>query len=157
MGVRLNEILSVPAEEGASGEQDEWIELYNAGSTAVDMGGWSLDDGEVGSAPYRIPDGTVLQPGAFALFYGRQTGIALDDEGGVVRLLGPDDAVVESVVFGSLGPNASYSRDEGGGWHADWPPSPGAPNLPGQVAAIRPGSATDPFDLKSRQVLADGP
>jgi len=157
VSVRLNEILSVPAQEDASGEPDEWIELYNAGSTAVDLGGWFLDDGEGGSAPYPIPGGTVLQPGAFALFYGRQTGVVLDDEGDAVRLLGPDGAAVDDVAFGGLAPNASYSRDEGGAWHADWPPSPGAPNLPGQVASMGPGSAADVFDLKSRQVLANGP
>jgi hypothetical protein len=33
------------------------------------------------------------------------------------------------VAFSGLGPDASYSRDEAGTWHADWTPSPGAPNV----------------------------
>jgi hypothetical protein len=38
--------------------------------------------------------------------------------------------VVDRAVFDTLPGDASYSRDEAGSWHADWPPSPGAPNLP---------------------------
>jgi hypothetical protein len=122
--------LPIPAQDGIIDEFDEWIELYNAGSSAVDLGGWFVDDGEGDGQPYRIPEGTVLLPGAFTLFHGRVTGVALDDAGDTVRLLDPDGAVVEVVTFGQLAPNASYSRDEVGVWHADWPPSPGAPNQP---------------------------
>jgi hypothetical protein len=128
--VRLNEILPVPAQDGIIDEFDEWVELYNAGSSAVDLGGWFLDDGEGDSDPYRMPEGTVLPSGGFILFHGRTTGVVLDDTGDAVRLLDPDGAVVEAVAFGQLAPNASYSRDEVNVWHADWPPSPGAPNQP---------------------------
>jgi hypothetical protein len=128
--VRLNEILPVPAQDGIIDEFDEWVELYNAGSSAVDLGGWFLDDGEGDSDPYRMPEGTVFPSGAFILFHGRTTGVVLDDAGDAVRLLDPDGAVVEAVAFGQLAPNASYSRDEVNVWHTDWPPSPGAPNQP---------------------------
>jgi hypothetical protein len=128
--VRLNEILPVPAQDGIIDEFDEWVELYNAGSSAVDLDGWSLDDGEGGSEPYRIPAGTILPAGVYALFHGRTTGVALDDVGDMVRLLDPNGAVVDAVAFGQLAPNASYSRDDYNVWHADWPPSPGAPNQP---------------------------
>jgi hypothetical protein len=63
------------------GEPDEWIELYNAGSSALHLEGSSLDDGEGGSEPYRMPEGTVLPPGGFVLFYGRTTAVVLDDRG----------------------------------------------------------------------------
>jgi hypothetical protein len=128
--VRLNEILPVPAQDGIIDEIDEWVELYNAGSTAVDLGGWFLDDSEGGSEAYRMPEGTVIPPGAFMLFHGRTTGVTLDDTGDLVRLLDSDGVLLDKVVFGPLAPNASYSRDEDGVWHTDWPPSPRAPNLP---------------------------
>ena len=133
--VRLNEILPVPAAmdwdgDGTASEQDEWIELYNGGTSAVDLGGWALDDGAAGSKSYRIPAGTALQAGAFAVFYRRETGLALSDEGGELRLFGPDGAVVDVVTFGALDLDASYSRNDGGTWHTDWPPSPGEPNQP---------------------------
>jgi len=134
-GARLNEILPVPAPldrngDGVLDELDEWIELYNAGSGPVDLGGWLLDDGEGGSVPYQIPEGVVLQSDAFVLFYGRDTGVVLDDGGDDVRLLEPDGALVDAVTFDHLAPNASYSRGADGTWHSDWPPSPGVPNLP---------------------------
>jgi hypothetical protein len=72
----------------------------------------------------------VLQPGAFAVFGGRETSIVLDDSGDTVRLLAPEGTVVDAITFGPLAPNASYSRGEDGTWHTDWPPSPGRPNLP---------------------------
>ena len=42
-------------------EQVEFIELYNAGSTAVDLSGWALED----AVDYFFPDQTVLQPDAY--------------------------------------------------------------------------------------------
>ena len=79
---------------------------------------------------YRIPDAVVLQPGAFAVFGGRETGIVLDDSGDTVRLPAPEGPVVDAITFGPLAPNASYSRGEDGTWPTDWPPSPGRPNVP---------------------------
>lgn len=134
----------MPSPAGTGDEADEWIELYNAGPIAVDLEGWFLDDGPVGSEPYRMPDGTVLQPGAFVIFLGRITGIVLDDAGDQVRLLDPAGRVVQAVVFDQLAPSASYSRDDAGAWHDDWPPSPGGPNLPlgfqpeGELRALKP-------------------
>jgi hypothetical protein len=122
--------LPVLAQDGTIDEFDEWVELYNAGSSAVDLGGWFLDDGEGDSEPYRLPEGTVLPSGAFILFHGRTTGVVLDDTRDEVRLLDSAGAVAEVVVCGQLAPNASYSRDAFGIWHADWSPSPGAPNQP---------------------------
>jgi hypothetical protein len=128
--VWLNEILPVLAQNGMIGEPDEWVELYNGGATAVNLGGWSLDDGEGGSEPYRILAGTLVPSGVFALFHGQTTGLVFDDTGDIVRLLDPSGAVVDAVAFGQLAPNASYSRDDFGTWHTDWPPSPGAHNQP---------------------------
>jgi hypothetical protein len=133
--VRINEILPVPASvdwdgNGSADEWDEWIELYNEGADPAAIGGWWLDDAEGGSTPYTIPAGTVLQPGAYAVFYRQQTGLVLDDSGDRVRLLVAPSGVVDRVVFDTLPGDASYSRDEAGSWHTDWPPSPGAPNRP---------------------------
>jgi len=158
--VRLNEVLPVPAAEGAPGDVDEWIEIYNAGPVDVDLSGWFVDDGVGGSAPYEVPEGTMLRSGAFALFYGRDTGVVLDDGGDEVRLLGPDGAMVDAVAFGALAPGASYSRGEDGTWHADWMPSPGAPNLPpvaGQSQPLsEPGAVAGHYDPRSERFPGDG-
>lgn len=41
--------------------EEEWIELFNRGDEAVDLGGWSLSDG----VAFTFPEGTSLAPGAF--------------------------------------------------------------------------------------------
>jgi hypothetical protein len=134
-GVCINEVLSVPVQDGVIDELDEWIELYNPGLVAVDLSGWFLDDGEGGSEPYPFPQEALLPAGAFMILHGGTTGLALDDTGDAVRLLDPDGVVVDAVVFGQLPANASYSRDDVGMWHDDWPPSPGAPNQPPAASA----------------------
>lgn len=83
-----------------------------------------------------MPEGTLLPPGVFVLFYGRTTGIVLDDVGDEVRLLDPAGNVADEVAFGELSPGASYSRDDDGVWHDDRAPSPGGPTLPSSPALL---------------------
>jgi hypothetical protein len=150
----LNEVLPEPAAvdwdgNGVANERDEWIEIHSAAPASIDLGGWTLDGGP-DSASYGFPQGTILEPDAFVVFYHHETGIVLNDARGEVRLLGPsrpvrdrvrspgmppvDDhygpPVVDTVTYDDLPTDVSYSRDEAGVWHTDWPPSPGAPNLP---------------------------
>jgi hypothetical protein len=115
-------------QDGTIDDGDEWIELYNASQTPVDVGGWRLTNRQ-GKGMYRIPRGTVLKPGAFMVLYGKETGLVLAESGDAVELLGPGDRVREGVALPALGADASYSRDGQGSWHSDWPPSPGRPNL----------------------------
>ncbi|MBN1674756.1 MAG: lamin tail domain-containing protein [Kiritimatiellae bacterium] len=48
--------------------QVDAVELYNAGSAAVDIGGWYLSDSEIEYRKFRIPNGTVIGAGAYAVF-----------------------------------------------------------------------------------------
>ena len=151
----MNEVLPSPG-EGA----DEWIELYHSGADAVDLSGWSVDDGVGGSEPYLVPDGTILQPGAFILFYGLTSGVFLDDTGDEVRLIDPAGAVVDDVVVIPLARDVSYSRDDAGIWHDNWPPSPGAPNVPLLPASLidggRPGLSATGAASESWEVKRTG-
>jgi hypothetical protein len=117
--------------DGTADEQDDWIELLNVGPAPADLSGWFLDNGEQGGASYTIPAGTLLDPGEYTVFYRRVTGIELNDFQGIVRLRGPGGMVRDSVDYPDLlGADQSYSRDESGIWHRNWPPSPGEPNQP---------------------------
>ncbi|HKZ84735.1 MAG TPA: PA14 domain-containing protein [Anaerolineae bacterium] len=140
-GVRLNEILPAPGAvdwdgSGTANPQDEWIELTNTGAIMVDIGGWSIESATTGAA-YEFPAGTVLEAGKFLVLYRQVTHIGLNDNGDGVRLIKPGGQVLELVIFGALGPDRSFSRDEYGVWHDDWSPSPGAPNVPpGGIASV---------------------
>jgi len=118
----------------------EWIELWNGSGLAVDLGGWTLDDAAEATAaslstskPYVIPAGRVIEPGGFLLFFRRQTGLTLNNDGDTVRLLGPDGAVLDAFTYDSSpGADVSWSRAGDGRprWTRAYPPSPGSSNQP---------------------------
>ncbi|MEM6338008.1 MAG: lamin tail domain-containing protein, partial [Bacteroidota bacterium] len=65
----ITEIMYNPA-SSESNTQTQYVELYNAGSSAVDISGWQLDD-EDADGPNTIPAGTTPIPaGGVALIVG---------------------------------------------------------------------------------------
>ena len=64
-GVVINEVL---ARTGLSPDQSDAIELHNPTAATIDIGGWFLSDAAGEPLKYRIPDGTLLQPGVFLVF-----------------------------------------------------------------------------------------
>jgi hypothetical protein len=51
---------------------EDAIELHNPGYGAVDLGGWFVSDSRSDARRFRIPDGTILQPGERLVFYEAQ-------------------------------------------------------------------------------------
>ncbi len=136
--IAINEFLPAPAGtvdwdgDGKATYRDEWIELYNPNGVSVDLGGWWLDDGPGGSRAWRVPPGTVIAARGFRVFFRRETGLALNNGGDMVRLLAPDGRLVDVVSYpGRRASDAtSWSRtsDGAGAWTDTYPPSPGKPN-----------------------------
>lgn len=46
----------------------DWIELYHATDTDIDIGGWYLSDDIKQLRSFRIPEGTVILPGGYVVF-----------------------------------------------------------------------------------------
>jgi hypothetical protein len=135
LGVRLSEVLPVPAEidwdgDGSANADDQWIELHNNSPVTLSLAGWVVGNSAGGGTLYRMPRGTTLRAGAYLVLYRGQAGIALDPAGDTVYLLDPRGRLMDSVTLPALAPDTSYSRDRMGHWHSDWPPSPGAANQP---------------------------
>lgn len=110
---------------------DEWIELYNPGTEEIDLHGWQLDDrAGGGSNRYTFPAGARLSAGDYGLYYQRQTGLALNNNGDDVRLIAPDGREVDRFAYTLAAPDASYARRGGCTvtWAMDQAPSPGQPN-----------------------------
>ena len=125
--VVLNEVLAAPG--GQSGE--EWIELFNPGDSAAEIGGWMLDDiPGGGSKPFPIPNGTVMAAGGFLVFNNSTTKIALNNDGDTVRLLDGNGTLIDSFSYNSSAHDISWGRvpDGNGGWQKIERPTPGAPN-----------------------------
>jgi hypothetical protein len=55
-------------------EYEDWIELYNAGATAVDLTGYYLSDSKNNPTKWPIPSG-VIPPGGFRLFFASKRNI----------------------------------------------------------------------------------
>lgn len=101
--VVVNEVYSNPK----TGEQ-EFIELYNAGSTGVDLSGWQIDDiVEGGSKPYIMPASTLIAPGNYLIFYDK---VALNNDGDWARLIAPDGAVKSQMSYASSTKGRSLIR-----------------------------------------------
>lgn len=63
--VVINEVLA-----HSDGPYEDAIELHNPSAAgAVDIGGWFISDDRDQPRKFRIPDGTVLEPGGYASFY----------------------------------------------------------------------------------------
>ncbi|BAZ51458.1 hypothetical protein NIES4103_41070 [Nostoc sp. NIES-4103] len=76
--VIINEVLYNETDTTISADtNDEFIELYNASSSAVDLSGVKLTDGNLianstdgaGGFSYTFPNGTTLQPGQYAVIW----------------------------------------------------------------------------------------
>lgn len=167
--ISLNEVLPAPHlidwnGDGVPDQDDEYIELYNAGPTIVDLGGWQLDDrAGSGTNPYTIPAGRLIPPGGFALFFRSETGVALNNTGSDdVRLLAPGGSRAEVFTYSNPTVDWSYSKEHDGGttWTADFPPSPGTSNqpapptvTPSPTVTATPGPTPSPVAVMLNEVL----
>lgn len=106
----------------------DWIELYNAGDSAVDIGGWYLSDSSAELKKYRIADNTVLDSGYYAVFFedvdfGSPNPLitfALSENGDEVYLSKADNGLLDvyrsKVKFGASAtgvPFGVYIRNDG--------------------------------------------
>ncbi|MBS0197218.1 MAG: lamin tail domain-containing protein [Planctomycetes bacterium] len=74
--VVITEIMYDPS---GSDEGKEFVEIFNAGASPVDVSGWKLQDIEGDSATGSIPAGTIMQPGeAIVLTAGDGPGVPAD-------------------------------------------------------------------------------
>lgn len=103
--VVINEFLVDP-------DADQWVEIYNKGSSAINIGGWFIDD-DGGTQKFTIPSGTTINPSEFKVF--ESGNFNLDwASGDTVKLL--NGASIEDSYSYDTGPgtNKSYGRDTDG-------------------------------------------
>jgi VCBS repeat-containing protein len=137
--IRINEVLaSNVAALDHEGTFPDAIELYNFGSTAVDVSGWTLSDDPTDAGKYEIPDGTSIGAGEYLLIYaddlatsGLHTGFGLSQNGeslGLYRSELQGGTVVDSISFGAQISDFSLGRDSNGVWTLN-KPTLGAANV----------------------------
>ncbi|MHC4207646.1 MAG: CotH kinase family protein, partial [Planctomycetota bacterium] len=125
-------------------QYDDWIEIYNYGEDAVDMGGLYLTDNLSDPVKWQFPINnpalTTIEPGGYLLIWadgdtsdpGLHANFKLDADGEEIALFKSDGtALIDSVVFGEQTSDISYGRypDGTNNWRYFGSPSPAAENI----------------------------
>jgi hypothetical protein len=123
--VVINELLASNVDYVADpqGEFDDWIELYNTGDVAVDVGGLYLTDDTAAPTKWQIPVGkaaqTTIPPHGFLLIWadketadpGLHASFSLNAGGEEVALVDADGVtILDSISFGEQRADISYCR-----------------------------------------------
>ena len=143
----INEFLAVndaccPDTDGGVEEFNDWIEIYNPGNDAIDIGGFHLSDNSIDPFKHMIPDNqpamTTIQAGGYLLIWADgdidqgplHTNFRLSSEGETVGLYSPDGRIVDEYEFGIQESDVSMGRSPNGSdnWVKFTVPTPGVSN-----------------------------
>lgn len=142
--VRLNELLASnqSGHTDAAGDKDDWIELFNPDTAAVDLAGWYISDNVNQPYKWQIPAGdpaaSTIAAGGFLLLWADDEpaeGVThlpfkLDATGEDVLITTPDSMLVDWLSFGQQASDVSLARqpDGTGAWTITPAPTPGVSN-----------------------------
>lgn len=113
-----------------------WIELYNSGTSAVNLSGYYLSDKTTEPLKWRIPSGVTIQPTSYLLIWcdnmntSRHTNFELDSEGEDVVFSNAAGLLLDRIKFPRQYTNISYGRtvNGSGSWAFLSVPTPGLAN-----------------------------
>lgn len=105
-----------------AGDYEDWFELYNTTSEAIDLGGYFLSDKADNPAKYEIPEGVILPANGYLVFWADEDGsegplhanFKLSTGGELITLYSPVLELVDSVEFGAQQTDVSYARSPNG-------------------------------------------
>jgi hypothetical protein len=137
------------------GEYPDWIELYNPGTEAVDLGGAYLTDDPAEPTKYQIPTGVSIPAGGYLVFWadddGTQgplhTNFKLSASGEAVALFDTDGLTeIDSVSFDAQFTDVSYGRypNGTGPWGFMATATPGGANGPHNAPPVIIGTTHTP-------------
>ena len=138
--LRINEFM---ASNGSSaidpdfGQTASWIEIYNAGSTTVNMAGLFLSNDLVNPTMWPVPVGTFLNPGEYLVFWADEANIKLHTnfelsiEGGEIGLFDSDGTPISSIIYGPQKTDVAFGllNNTAGVWRFLATPTPGLANV----------------------------
>ncbi len=177
----LNELMAqnTGSIRDSHGDYDDWIELYNYGSSAIDVAGCCLTDDPTDPTKWRIEAGdpslTTIPAHGFLLIWAdneAQQGLLhanfkLGATGESVSLSDPQGSLLDEVTFAEQTPDVSWARfpDGSGLWQACTTPTPGRPNDAGAGGIViseilyhpyDPASGSENLSLEWIELLNDG-
>ncbi len=117
----------------------DWIELYNAGTEAMDLSGYGVSDNMRNLHKYVVPDGTVLGAGEYLVLYAMSTtegqetnayvtNFGLSKSGDYIFITDVYYGIVAQMEVPQLYTDVSYARAADGTYGYSGLPTPGAAN-----------------------------
>ena len=102
----------------SAGQYEDWIELYNNGSQAVDLSGYWLTDNAFNLRKWQMPAGTTILPNEYLIIWADEDGgqgdyhcnFKLSASGEDLLLINPSGQLVDEVVFGQQTADQGYAR-----------------------------------------------
>lgn len=146
--VRVNEIMTSngTAWSDEKGGFGDWVELYNAGSSPVELEGWMLSDKVSALNVFTFPKHT-LEPGEYVIVfcdgtlantpgYTYHAPFGLSSDGDSVVLYNPSEKAVQAINVPALNRDTSYSYIDGAWQVVSWY-TPGMPNEESYFTAMK--------------------
>ncbi len=117
-------------------ESADWLELYNAGNSSVNLSGYFLSDNFSDPSKWQIPAGTQIEAKGFLMIWadgydiGLHTNFKISADGEELGIYNSTATLIDTVTFGLQEPNISMGRKTDGGaeWGVFIQPTPGAAN-----------------------------
>ena len=124
----------------------DWIEIYNGGSSPVDLFNYSITDDVNNPGKYRFTNSIIVEAHGYILVWAddydnySHANFSLDNEGEFLALIRSDGNIVDSVTYKKQIPDVSYGRKPDGSdnWMYFAEPTPENPNnSPGVASCIQ--------------------
>ena len=104
------------------GEFDDWIELYNNGSSSVDLSGYYISDNEQNLTKFEIPDSMVLQADDYLILWADEdqeqgrlhTNFKLSKAGESVFLSDPRENIIDQITYSAQETDMGFARQPNG-------------------------------------------
>lgn len=105
------------------GVYSDWIELYNAGKSDVDLSGYGLSDDESAPLQWTFPAGTIIAAGEHMIIFASKqsstvselhTGFALSKNGETLVMSSPVGDILQKIIVPTLAEDTTYGRTPDG-------------------------------------------
>ena len=174
--VRVTEFMASNgnAHKAPDGTYCDWIELYNSGSTAFDLSGFSLSDDVTKPKKFTFPQGSKIDAYSYLVLYHTAVPVSgvycfdfgLSSQGNETLIFtSANDLIVDLIDFGTQQKNCSYARiytngqfDAYAGFEISDKPTPGYDNtINGRMLfEEKENGPMGVHDISINEVLVDG-
>jgi hypothetical protein len=128
--VVINEVMPVNSSTAmdSNGEYDDWVELYNLTSKAIDLSGYYLSDTKKDILKWKFPINTIIEPHGYLIIWADNDTLETDlhatfklsSSGEEVILTNTQKTIIDKVKFPAQTLDITYSRVPNGTGDFKW-------------------------------------